>query len=252
MAGTSIFDPTLCELLVRWFAPPGGLVLDPFAGGSVRGIVCARLGRRYVGIDLSASQVEANRAQWTQIGASGDAGEAPQWLVGDSKDLSVLVGEADADFILTCPPYADLEIYSSDPRDISNMQFDAFMAALTDIIAQACARLRQDRFAAIVISDVRDKAGLYRGLPWRTVQAFEAAGLRLYNEAVLVTSAGSLAMRAAEAFVKSRKLGRTHQSVLVFCKGNPTKATEAIGPVEFGEPTDEGEGAPVQAIGGEV
>jgi hypothetical protein len=29
----------LCEIAYRWFSPPGGLILDPFAGGSVRGIV---------------------------------------------------------------------------------------------------------------------------------------------------------------------------------------------------------------------
>ena len=29
--------------------------------------------------------------------------------------------------------------------------------------------------------------------------------------------------------------GRTHQDVLVFCKGDPKRATEAIGQVEFGE-----------------
>lgn len=39
MTGTSIFDPVLCELAYRWFCPQGGLVLDPFAGGSVRGIL---------------------------------------------------------------------------------------------------------------------------------------------------------------------------------------------------------------------
>jgi len=61
--GTSIFDPVLCELAYRWFCPPGGLVLDPFAGGSVRGIVAAKCGRRYIGIDLSERQCEANRAQ---------------------------------------------------------------------------------------------------------------------------------------------------------------------------------------------
>jgi hypothetical protein len=49
-AGTSVFDPVLCELACRWFSPPGGRVLDPFAGGSVRGIVAALLGRDYIGI----------------------------------------------------------------------------------------------------------------------------------------------------------------------------------------------------------
>jgi hypothetical protein len=61
--GTSIFDPVLCELLYRWYSPPGGAVLDPWAGGSVRGLVAARLGRSYTGIELRAEQVEANRAQ---------------------------------------------------------------------------------------------------------------------------------------------------------------------------------------------
>ena len=35
----SIFDASLCELLMSWYCPPNGLVLDPFAGGSVRGVV---------------------------------------------------------------------------------------------------------------------------------------------------------------------------------------------------------------------
>lgn len=65
--GTSIFDPVLCELVYRWFSPPGARVLDPFAGGSVRGAVAAVLGRPYQGIDLSAEQVEANRGQWQEI-----------------------------------------------------------------------------------------------------------------------------------------------------------------------------------------
>lgn len=68
-SGTSIFDPVLCEIAYRWFSPPGGLVLDPFAGGSVRGIVAAKLGRRYIGLDLREEQVAANREQAAEIAA---------------------------------------------------------------------------------------------------------------------------------------------------------------------------------------
>jgi hypothetical protein len=60
---TSIFDPVLCELVYLWSCPPAGLVLDAFAGGSVRGIVANRLGRRYYGVDLSARQIAANEEQ---------------------------------------------------------------------------------------------------------------------------------------------------------------------------------------------
>jgi hypothetical protein len=65
--GTSIFDPVLCEVVYRWFCPPGGSVLDPFAGGSVRGIVAARLGLSYTGIDLSERQLAANVEQAAAI-----------------------------------------------------------------------------------------------------------------------------------------------------------------------------------------
>ena len=66
-SGTSIFDPVLCELIYRWFCPLGGAILDPFAGGSVRGIVAAKLGRNYTGIELRAEQIEANREQAARI-----------------------------------------------------------------------------------------------------------------------------------------------------------------------------------------
>lgn len=49
---TSIFDPVLCELVYRWFSAEGSQVLDPFAGGSVRGVVASCLGRLYWGCDL--------------------------------------------------------------------------------------------------------------------------------------------------------------------------------------------------------
>lgn len=234
--GTSIFDPVMCELAYRWFCPPGGLVLDPFAGGSVRGIVAAKLGRPYIGVELRAEQIEANRSQADKILGRDDP-EA-RWVEGDSREIATLV-DTEADLIFSCPPYYDLELYSQDPRDLSNMPWGDFLDAYRAIIKAAVEQLREDRFAVWVIGDIRDKAGRYRGLPWRTVEAFEAAGARYYNEAVLVTAVGSLPLRVRKQFEGSRKLGKTHQNVLVFCKGNPKKATTAIGAVQFGEvPTD--------------
>lgn len=223
-SGTSIFDPVLCELAYRWFCPPGGTVLDPFAGGSVRGVVASKLGLRYIGMDLSERQVEANREQAATICAA--AIHPPVWHVGDARDVEDVV-EDEADFILTCPPYADLEVYSDDPRDLSTLDYDEFVDAYALIIERACRRLRQDRFACIVVGDVRDKDGCYRGFPVDTVLAFDAAGARLYNEAVLVTAVGSLPIRATRQFDAGRKLGKTHQNVLVFVKGDPRSAAAA-------------------------
>ena len=141
--------------------------------------------------------------------------------------------------MLSCPPYWNLEVYSDDPADLSAMGREAFFAAYAEIIAGAVGRLREDRFAVWVIGDVRDAKGFFVNLPGRTVEAFEAAGARFYNDAILATAVGSLPIRAGRQFEASRKLGRTHQNVLVFCKGDPKRATAACGPVEFGEIADE-------------
>jgi DNA modification methylase len=223
--GTSIFDPVLCEIAYRWFCPPGGLVLDPFAGGSVRGIVASQLGRRYVGVDLSERQIEANRVQAKAICSD----PAPEWVVGDSRTA---LPDVAADMIFSCPPYADLEVYSDDPRDLSTMDYAGFRAAYREIVAASSARLVADSFAVFVVGEVRDKKGHYVDLVGDTVEAFRAAGLEFYNEAILVTAVGSLPIRAGKQFSASRKLGKTHQNVLVFLKGDGKRTAVRCGPVE--------------------
>ena len=65
LTGTSIFDPVLAECALSWYAsrPQKGasptIVVDPFAGGSVRGVVASKLGFLYVGTDVSKRQVDA-------------------------------------------------------------------------------------------------------------------------------------------------------------------------------------------------
>lgn len=232
-SGTSIFDPVLCELAYRWFSPPGGTVLDPFAGGSVRGIVASKLGRQYVGVELRAEQVEANRAQGSEI--CGDDEHPPAWVCGDSRNIDKHCADVDADMVFSCPPYADLERYSDDPADLSTMDYADFRAAYFEIIAKACARLRPDRFACFVVGEVRDNKGAYIDFVGDTVQAFRDAGLAYYNEAILITAVGSLPIRAGKQFSSSRKLGKTHQNVLVFVKGDGKRAATACGTVEVDE-----------------
>jgi hypothetical protein len=218
----SIFDPVLAEIAYRWFCPAGGQVVDPFSGGSVRGIVASVLGYKYWGCDLSAEQVEANKRQ----------GEAlcdppmPEWVRGDSREM--LAGAPEADFIFSCPPYGDLEVYSHDPADLSNMSHSDFLRAYADVAEAAAAKLKNNRFACFVVGDYRDDDGFYRSLPAKTVKVFEMAGLRYYNEAILITVVGSAFLRTHRPFVASRKLAKMHQNVLVFVKGDPKVAAAEI------------------------
>jgi len=240
--GTSIFDPVLCEIAYRWFTPKGGTILDPFAGGSVRGIVAAKLGRQYIGNELSEHQVLANRAQATTVCANDPL--APVWNCGDSRHIETLCFGVEADFLFSCPPYADLEVYSDDPKDLSTLAYPEFRAAYRDIIAASCRMLKPDRFACFVVGEVRGNDGAYYNFVGDTVQAFIDAGLKLYNEAILLTAIGSLPIRVGRQFSVSRKLGKTHQNVLVFIKGDPKVATAACGEVDVAVPEEASDEAP--------
>ena len=231
--GTSVFDPVLCEIIYRWFMPTGGVILDPFAGGSVRGIVASKLGARYIGHELREEQVIANRDQANYICA--DDSNMPIWICGDSMGIDRTCSDVEADMVFSCPPYSDLEVYSDSPNDLSNMKYPEFREAYFKIIQKSCALLKMDRFACFVVGDVRDKKGIYYNFVGDTIKAFTDAGLNYYNEAILVTHAGSLPLRAGKQFSASRKLGKTHQNVLIFVKGDGKRAAIACGDVDVSD-----------------
>jgi len=209
----SIFDPALCEVLYNWFCVDGKQILDPFAGGSVRGIVANYLGYKYTGIDIRQEQVDSNREQGLEI---LEVNNQPQWYVGDSND--VLNGMSkEFDFVFSCPPYADLEVYSDLKGDISNMPYIEFMKAYEEIIAKSCSLLKSGGYACFVVGEVRDKKGNYIGFVPDTIKAFRKCGMNFYNEAILLNSIASASMRA-NGNMKSQKLVKIHQIVLIFKK----------------------------------
>lgn len=226
--GTSIFDPVLTEIMVSWFSAKGDSVIDPFAGGSVRGVVCGELERKYTGVDLRQEQIDANIEQVETLKPK----IMPVWHCGDSLHIDE-IAKGEYDFLLTCPPYGSLEVYSDDPADISNMSDDDFDDTYTEIMIKTAMMLKDNRFAVVVVGNYRDKKGFLRDLVGLTVSAMEKAGCRYYNDFIVVTPIGSLPIRAGKTFQASRKMGRTHQYCLCFVKGNPKKATERIGDVEL-------------------
>jgi DNA modification methylase len=217
--GVSIFDPVLCELAYQWFNTPNGKILDPFAGGSVRGIVAAKLGFQYFGNDLRQEQINANRINAKEV--LQDAELYPTWTCGDSLNIDKIAKDYKADMIFSCPPYADLEIYSDAKEDISNMPYKQFIEVYKEIIRKSCEHLKEDRFAVFVVGDVRDKKGFYQNFVSDTIMAFWNCGVILYNEMILLNSVGNAGMRAAKTFNGGRKVIKVHQNVLVFYKGNP-------------------------------
>nr|DAL04169.1 MAG TPA: Putative modification methylase [Caudoviricetes sp.] len=213
---TSIFNPVICEVCYNWFGVDNSVILDPFAGGSVRGIVAEKLGNSYIGIDLREEQIEANRINAEECNC--DLSKI-NWITDNSQNVNNYVENESVDLIFTCPPYFDLEVYSDDKDDISNMDFEDFKNVYTDILKKCADKLKNNRFAIVVISDVRDKKGGYRDLTGITKDAFKSKGFCFYNDIILLNVVGSASLRARKAMV-NRKTTRIHQNILVFYKGD--------------------------------
>lgn len=213
LTGTSIFDPVLCEVMYKWFNVHEGSIFDCFAGGSVRGIVAEKLGYKYTGIDLRKEQIEANILNAQEMGLN------PTWICDDSLNADLYVEDDSVDLLFSCPPYADLEVYSDDERDISNMDYEQLKEVYRKIIDISCRKVKNDRFAIFVVGDVRDKKGYYRNFIDYTKECFNKNGFMTYNEIILLEQLGTIPLRARYVF-KKRKVAKAHQNVLIFYKGD--------------------------------
>ena len=215
--GTSVFDGALCETIYKWFCCKNDKILDPFAGGSIRGIIAEKLGYHYTGIELRKGQIDANIEQAKNIGVN------PTWINGDSINVSTLIDDK-YDFLFSCPPYYNLEVYSDLPGELSfKKTYEEFLLTYKDIILKCVSKLYDNIFACFVVSEIRDKNGFYYGFVKDTINAFINAGMKYYNEIILINEEGTLPIRVKRTFIPTRKIGKQHQNVLIFYKGDVKK-----------------------------
>lgn len=224
--GISMFDPVLTEVLVHWFTPANGELLDPFAGQAVRGVVAAAMGRRYVGVELRTRQVEDNRKVARRMKLAGC-----RWIAADAGDMDeFLPRRSTFDAVLTCPPYYNLERYLAGPSDLSEQpSYQAFLDRYSAILGSCSDRLKPGRFFIMVVGEIRDPKGRLRDFVGDSIDILRASGLSYYNDLVAVRPAATAALRAA-GHMRSRKVVRIHDTALVFFKGDPRTINRTVFP----------------------
>lgn len=215
MNGSSILDAVLAELMIKWFTEDGFTTFDPFAGDTVFGFISGYLKRPFEGIELRQEQVDFNQMQCNRENLNC------KYICDTSENMDKYIENESKDFIFSCPPYADLEVYSDLKEDLSTMSHEDFFKVYEKILKNTYNKLKNDRFAVIVTSEVRNKKGEYIRLVPNTINIMVEAGYIYYNDIILMNSVGTLPMRTGRHMNAGRKIGRRHQNVLVFYKGNP-------------------------------
>jgi 16S rRNA G966 N2-methylase RsmD len=233
IGSVSILDAVLAELICRWFGKKDFHVFDCFAGDTVFGFVAGSAGMTFTGIELRKEQAELNNKRVMEAELSA------KYICDNGANMDNHINDNSMDLFFSCPPYADLEVYSDDPNDLSNMEHDEFFKVYKKCLKNTYKKLKDNRFAVIVMSEVRGKKGGYLGIIPATIDCMVEAGYQYWNELILVNSAGTLPLRAGKSMHSSRKVGRMHQNVLVFFKGSPnsikTEFGNVVGGLDMGE-----------------
>jgi hypothetical protein len=224
----SILDAVLAEIMVRWFCPSNGKTFDCFAGDTVFGFVSSYIGNEFTGIELREEQASLNNARVQEANLKA------KYICDDGQNVHKHLEAKSQDMFFSCPPYFDLEEYSDLPNDASNQKnYEGFINIIKTAFTGAMNCLKDDRFAVVVMSNVRAKDGAYYDICGDITRIMQACGLVLYNDIVLLNSIGTVAIRAGRFFNSGRKVWRCHQQVLVYYKGNIKNIKSNFEPLDF-------------------
>lgn len=149
----SNFKPMVAKFLISRYCE-GDRVLDPSIGWSARYLAANSLGKVYYGIDPAA--VTANTADLAH--KLGDT--KSRFYRGGSEEPRMYQTIPEVDYVIVCPPYLDLEIYSGGSQSIeSYSQYDEWLNKYwTPTVSNCVSKLRRGgRFTLIMIESYQGK-----------------------------------------------------------------------------------------------
>lgn|SRR5690349_23252899 len=140
--------------IVEEFSPPGGQVLDPFAGYGTTIVVADRLGRVGTGIELQEQRVASSNDRLP-------AGSPSRFLAGDVRDWDRL-GLGEFDLCLTSPPYMARHDHPENPLTAFRTMdgsYKHYLAELADIFGTIGKHLRPGGRIGVCVGNFRDSSG---------------------------------------------------------------------------------------------
>lgn len=213
----SIFNPILAIWIMNLYAPQKGVVYDPFCGGGTRAIVSYKKGLDYTGIELRQEEIEAVEQRLLNNNAKAKI------VLGDSKNPNGIPPNY-ADFLITCPPYFNLEMYEGGTNDLSMAKsYDDFLSMIEPVVVQSCRILKPGALSCWVVGLHRDSKGGLLSIPQDIARIHKANGFK-HKEEVIINWTNTGAISRVGNFEKGQKLLiRSHEYLEVFEKQNKTE-----------------------------
>lgn len=207
---TSIFNPHLAQMILSAYTPKEQEIYDGFAGGGTRGFVASAMGHSYTGVEIRQNEVDRLLDRQKELGV--------EFVLHCADSQFYAIDKEAYDFSYTCPPYYDLEVYSDQDGDMSNVStYEQFLDMLKNSIQVTYDGLKPGAMFVMVVGNFRDKKGNLRHFNGDTIRLGKEVGFQLHDE-IVFWGASDVAYQRLGQFVANRKSVRVHEYVLIFKK----------------------------------
>lgn len=207
----SIFNPELAQMILSAYCPANAKIFDPFAGGGTRGVIATAMKHKYYGIELREEEVESVKNIQKKLRLFFDI------KVGNAVTFDEFE-ENSFDFIYTCPPYYNLEIYSDMESDLSNCKtYEEFLDNLSLVLKHSYKFLKPNHLMVWVVGNFRNSEGYLIPFNSDLIRLALNTGFKYHDEIIWV-GASSVAKLRVGQFSANRKSVRIHEYVLIFKK----------------------------------
>lgn len=205
----SIFNPSLAQMILAAYCPKSAKIYDPFGGGGTRGYIATKMGHEYTGVELRKEEVDRIVSLFNKWGIKFN-------LI--CADAITFVPNEKYDFIFSCPPYYNLETYSSLPNDLSGCSsYDVFLDNMTKVIANCYTVLKDNSFACFVVGNFRNKSSELCHFNGDLVNIAKKCGFILWDE-IVYYGASKAALTRCGQFIANRKSVRMHEYIIILKK----------------------------------
>jgi DNA modification methylase len=197
----AVFPISLPAHFIKLFSHEGELVLDPFVGIGTTLLAARDLNRNAIGFDLKKEYVDYAEKRLSQTSLTSETRQIP--ICDDAINIPEYFEPETISLCITSPPYANMinnkrlnksirgdlrnnkhylkvQQYSTDPRDLGQMDHESYANALTEIYKGIYPLMKSKGHVVINVNDVWENNKRYLTHVY-VINALERAGFEFRN-----------------------------------------------------------------------
>lgn len=174
--------PEVVRNLILRYSKEKDHLLDCMIGGGTTAIEAKILNRHITCVDVNEKAIERTKSL---LNFDVDNKAKQRIIKCDARDMD-FIKDAEIDFILTHPPYADIIKYSEGDikEDLSSIHdIEDFVDEIGNVAKELYRVLKPGKFCAILIGDTR-RNKMYQPLAFKVMERFLKAGFLLKEDII--------------------------------------------------------------------